>query len=84
MKLQNMPDLVTETAILWEGTAELREFAKKGRANVAILEHLQEFVLAVKEAVAELLQVEEKAPDVRLDAGKKNLLPGREFQYLSI
>lgn len=50
---------------------KLRDFARKGEANAAVLNGLQKDVLAVKRDVAELLLVAEKARDVRLDAEKK-------------
>lgn len=39
--LKTMPGFVAETAVVWEETAELRNLAKKCRANVTVVRSLQ-------------------------------------------
>lgn len=52
LELQTMPGLVAETAMLWEGAGKFCDVAKNGEGNVAVLNSLQEEVLAVKKDVA--------------------------------
>lgn len=80
LELQNMLGLVAETAMVGQQTANLREVSKKVEANVAVLDGLQEEVLAVKKAVAELFAAAEKVRDVRLDTVKKVRSPETELR----
>lgn len=71
LKLRTLPSLVVEIASVLVEVGKLCAVDKKGGANGAVLNSLHEEVLAVTEAVADLLPVAEKAREVRVDAKKR-------------
>lgn len=65
-----MPDLVEDTSVTREEIANSQKVALNGDANVAVLSCLQKEVLAVKNAVLQLLRAAKKTWDLRVDAEK--------------
>lgn len=67
-----MPGLVEKPAKPRSEVAELWEAVAKDKANDAVMSSLQKEVLAVKEAVADLLRVMEKSRSLRAEVEKKD------------